>query len=194
MDNNSRTLPKRQYPDWHISWGEIWEQYSSFESVSMGISHPSPIWWRLGTKWYWWVWSIPFIDLLQFASLWTISLRKTNVLHNLHLCISQIALIQLPEPIKPCKTVKPAKLPTTCDAQMGNENVIVAGMGLTQVDDDSYNDRIIRYAEFVTISSETCAEQFTGPFNSKSVICTKTINGTAFYTGDSGDCLDVSIY
>lgn len=95
-----------------------------------------------------------------------------------------IALIRLPEPIKD-KYVKPAKLPKSTSKALGDVAVVTAGTGYTQIEQTT-SDHILRHAEFVTIPSSECEKDFNGPFIALSVVCTKTINGSAFYKGDSG--------
>lgn len=118
-------------------------------------------------------------------------MNNKNILHevptnpNLFIYILLLtALIRLPEPIKD-KCVKPAKLAKSISTQLGGVNVITAGAGHSNIEQTPM-DHVLRHAGFVTVPSNECERKFNGPFIAQSVVCTKTVNGSAFYKGDSG--------
>lgn len=98
-------------------------------------------------------------------------------------------LLELPRPIRVSKFIQPAKMSTVCEIpHMGEQNVIVAGMGKFKVDDNS-NSGVLLQAELVTVDSESCTNLMKFKRTPETIICASTNLDTYKKTdlGDSGE-------
>lgn len=95
--------------------------------------------------------------------------------------------MELLEPIKSNPHVQPIKLPTDCGELLENEKVTTVGRGPSSLDTND-NDKTLRYAEMLTLSSVACFTKIKRPnFESKSVICAESATPEQFLLGgDSG--------
>lgn len=102
------------------------------------------------------------------------------------------ALIELPTRVSENTSIKSIQLPSTCSLNAGNQTVISAGNGLSEVHGTPFDKRL-RHAVFTTMSRERCKKQLSASnkqssrfIESNSIICAKSSKGRAIYTGDSG--------
>lgn len=99
------------------------------------------------------------------------------------------ALIQLPTPISFNHFIQPANLTNVSDAShLGGLVVVAAGTGRNKLD-VPIPDGLLRYANFLTLSSELCVRNMLYEMNPNAIICAGVNfanKNQSIYKGDSG--------
>lgn len=96
-----------------------------------------------------------------------------------------IGLIELPATVELSQYVQPIRLSTECGDDLENIDVIVLGNGLTALIGPR-QDRIVRRADFTTMSSEACEDRMTKYDGNFSVICVEPTRNQTVCVGDAG--------